>query len=74
MPRPYKFYLTTTYYRNGVWQSGKKVFATILLACPLVTLLNGRKYGLYSVSHGSPTPPQSYPLITPSVVRRIIHK
>ena len=32
---------------QGVWQLGKKELATILDACPLVTLLNGRKYGCH---------------------------
>jgi DNA modification methylase len=42
----------------GVWQLGKKVLATILLVCPLVALLLGRKYGIFSGgTHGSPVLP-----------------
>ncbi|HET9496168.1 MAG TPA: hypothetical protein VFR15_18225 [Chloroflexia bacterium] len=38
--------------------------ATILEVCPRVKGLFGLKYGQVSVSHGSPSPPQVYPLIT----------
>jgi hypothetical protein len=48
---------TEIYRRLGGLQPGKKVFATILDACPLVTLLFGLKYGLCWRSHGSPGPP-----------------
>ncbi len=41
-------------YFSGVWQSGKKVLATIFAVCPLVALALGRKYGLFSGgTHGS---------------------
>ena len=51
----------------GVTQAGKKVLATILLVWPLVALLLGRKYGLFSGgTHGSVgTLLHGYPLITP---------
>jgi hypothetical protein len=39
---------------------------TILLVCPLVALLFGLKYGLFSGgTHGSPAPPQGYPFMYP---------
>jgi hypothetical protein len=56
----------------GVSQLGKKVLATILLVCPLVALLLGLKYGLFSGgTHGSlGTLLHGYPLITPRDARR----
>jgi hypothetical protein len=42
----------------GVWQLGKKAFAAILLICPRVAVLFGRKYGrLFGAMHGSPVLP-----------------
>ena len=46
----------------------KNVVDTILEVCPLVSGLLGRKYGRFWSSHGSPAPPQSYPLITPGLL------
>src|SRR5262249_11457473 len=53
-------------YRAAILQSGKNVFATILLVWPLVALLFGRKYGRLSGGiHGSlGTVPHRYPCIT----------
>ena len=49
--------ITSMLYRltaEGVSQLGKKVLATIFDVCPLVALLNGRKYGLLlGGTHGS---------------------
>ena len=53
--------------------SGKKALDTIFEACPLVTLLNGRKYGLLPGPHGSPGPPHAYPLMMPREANRCIH-
>jgi hypothetical protein len=45
-------------YLEGVWQSGKKVLATILDVCPLVALWLGLKYGrLPGGTQGSPMLP-----------------
>ncbi len=56
---------------NAVWQLGKKAAAAILLIWPRVALLFGRKYGRSSgATHGSPTPPQGYPPMTPRAARR----
>ena len=54
-----------SYLVPGVWHPGKKVLATIFDVCPLVALLNGRKYGRsVGCTHGSPVPPHGYPDIT----------
>ena len=53
-------------HRPGVSQPGKKVLATILVVCPLVTYAPGLKYGLFPGGmQGSAGPPHGYPLITP---------
>jgi hypothetical protein len=56
----------------GGLQSGKKVLATIFDVCPLVALLDGRKYGrLSGGTHGSAgTLPHGYPDITPRDANR----
>ncbi len=50
------------------------MLATILEVCALVICANGLKYGLLpGGTHGSPTPPHGYPLITPSAVSRSMY-
>ena len=50
-----------SYYQSetGSWQLGKKVLATILEACPLVTSTDHLKYGLFCASQSSPGPPHT---------------
>ena len=49
-------------------QPGKKVLVTILEVWPLVSVFDGRKYGLFWSSHGSPAPPHGYPFIAPGLL------
>ena len=60
--------LVVMLYFRGVSQPGKKVLATILEVCPLVSVLDGRKYGLFWSSHGSAGALHGYPFITPGLL------